>query len=122
MKAEKHLYDHVLYDSTNERNFAAELEADDQVLMYVKLPKSFTISTPVGRYNPDWAIIFRPGMAKHRFLIAETKGSGVSMQLRLIEESKIHCAREHFQSICGDSVAYEVVDSFQTLLNKVMEG
>lgn len=121
MKAEKHLYDHVLYDSTNERNFAAELEADDQVLMYVKLPKSFTISTPVGRYNPDWAIIFRPGMAKHRFLIAETKGSGVSLQLRMIEESKIHCAREHFQAICGDSVAYEVVDSFQTLLNKVME-
>lgn len=120
MKAEKHLYDHVLYDSTNERDFAAELEADDQVLMYVKLPKRFTISTPVGRYSPDWAIIFRPGMAKYRFLVAETKGAGTPMQLRMIEESKVHCARVHFQAICGDSVAYEVADSYQALLDKVM--
>lgn len=120
MKTQKHLYDHVIYDSTNERDFAAELEADDQVLMYVKLPKSFTISTPVGRYSPDWAIIFRPGPAKYKYLVAETKGSGAPMQLRLVEESKIHCAREHFRAICGDSVAYEVVDSYQALLDMVM--
>ena len=120
MKAEKHLYDHVLYDSTVERDFAAELEDDDRVLMYVKLPKSFTISTPVGRYSPDWAIIFRTGMAKYRFVVAETKGAGTPMQLRLVEESKIHCAREHFRAICGNSVAYEVVESYQTLLDKVM--
>ena len=120
MKAEKHLYDHVLYDSTVERDFAAELEDDDRVLMYVKLPKSFTISTPVGRYSPDWAIIFRTGMAKYRFVVAATKGAGTPMQLRLVEESKIHCAREHFRAICGNSVAYEVVESYQTLLDKVM--
>ena len=120
MKAKKHLYDHIVYDSSNERKFATDLDTNTDVAVYVKLPDGFYISTPVGRYNPDWAIAFYEGKVKHIYFVAETKGSMRSMQLRLIEESKIHCAREHFKAISDDNVMYEVVDSYKTLLEKVM--
>ena len=120
MKTKKHLYDHVVYDSSNERTFAENLETSSDVAVYVKLPDGFYISTPVGKYNPDWAIAFYEGNVKHIYFVAETKGSMNSMQLRQIEESKIHCAREHFKAISGDNVVYDVVDSYRSLLDKVM--
>ena len=119
MKANKHLYDHIVYDSTNERDFAEKLDTDTSVAVYVKLPDGFYISTPVGHYNPDWAIAFYEGSVKHIYFVAETKGSMKSMQLRFIEESKIHCAREHFKAISSGNVAYEVVDSYKALLDIV---
>lgn len=119
MKAKKHLYDHIVYDSTNERDFATELDVNKDVAVYVKLPDGFYISTPVGHYNPDWAIAFYEGTVKHIYFVAETKGSMNSMQLRLIEESKIHCAREHFKAISNGEVVYDVVDSYKTLLDIV---
>ena len=120
MKAQRHLYDHIVYDSTNERDFAADLDTNTDVAVYVKLPDSFYIATPVGHYNPDWAIAFYEGTVKHIYFVAETKGSMSSMQLRLIEESKIHCAREHFKAISNGNVVYDVVDSYQALMDKVM--
>ena len=121
MKAKKHLYDHIVYDSSNEQAFATELDTNTNVAVYVKLPDGFYISTPVGHCNPDWAIAFYEGTVKHIYFIAETKGSMNSMQLRLIEESKIHCAREHFKAISSGEVVYDVVDSYKTLLEKVMK-
>lgn len=122
MKAKKHLYDdHIVYDSSNEQAFATELDTNTNVAVYVKLPDGFYISTPVGHYNPDWAIAFYEGTVKHIYFVAETKGSMNSMQLRLIEESKIHCAREHFKAISSGEVVYDVVDSYKTLLEKVMK-
>ncbi len=121
MKAKKHLYDHIVYDSTNERNFAANLDTNTDVAVYVKLPDGFYISTPVGRYNPDWAIAFYEGKVKHIYFVAETKGSMRSMQLRQIEKSKIHCAQEHFKAISNGNVVYDVVDSYKSLLEKVMK-
>lgn len=121
MKAKKHLYDHIVYDSTNERDFVSDLDTNSNVAVYVKLPDGFYISTPVGHYNPDWAIAFYKGSVKHIYFVAETKGSMSSMQLRLIEESKIHCAREHFKAISGEDVVYDVVDSYTSLLDKVMK-
>ena len=120
MKADKHLYDHILYDSTNERDFAKDLDVDSHVAVYVKLPDGFYISTPVGRYNPDWAIAFYEGKVKHIYFVAETKGSMRSMQLRDIEKAKIHCAREHFKAISSGDVVYDVIDGYQALLDKVM--
>jgi type III restriction enzyme len=120
MAAKKHIYDHVLYDSANERVFAENLDTSGEVAVYVKLPSGFFISTPVGKYNPDWAIAFYEGKVKHIYFVAETKGSMSSMQLRKIEEAKIHCAREHFKAIGGDSVVYDVIDSYDSLMNKVM--
>ena len=121
MKAKKHLYDHIVYDSSNEKAFASELDTNTNVAVYVKLPDGFYISTPVGHYNPDWAIAFYEGTVKHIYFVAETKGSMNSMQLRLIEESKIHCARKHFKIISNGEVVYDVVDSYKTLLEKVMK-
>lgn len=119
MKAKRHLYDHVVYDSTNELEFATELDSNKDVAVYVKLPDGFYISTPVGHYNPDWAIAFYEGTVKHIYFVAETKGSMNSMQLRLIEESKIHCAREHFKAISNNEAVYDVVDSYKSLLDIV---
>ena len=120
-KANKHLYDHVVYDSTNERDFATALDTSTDVAVYVKLPDGFYISTPVGHYNPDWAIAFYEDNIKHIYFVAETKGAMNSMQLRLIEEAKIHCAKEHFKAISGENVVYDVVDSYTSLMEKVMK-
>lgn len=116
MKADKHLYDHVVYDSENERRFAEELEASQEVAVYVKLPRQFYISTPVGNYTPDWAIAFKKGTVKHIYFVAETKGSADTGELREIEKAKIHCAKEHFKAISGENVIYDVVDGYQKLL------
>ncbi|OPY58719.1 MAG: hypothetical protein A4E56_03356 [Pelotomaculum sp. PtaU1.Bin065] len=120
MATKKHLYDHILYDSSNERTFAESVDTSNEVAVYVKLPKGFFISTPVGKYNPDWAIAFHEGKVKHIYFVAETKGSMSTMQLREVEKAKIHCAREHFKAISTDSVVYDVVDSYAALLDKVM--
>ena len=120
MAAKKHLYDHIIYESGPERAFAENVDTSNEVAVYVKLPRGFFISTPVGKYNPDWAIAFYEGKVKHIYFIAETKGSMSTLQLRGIEDAKIHCAREHFKAISTDSVVYDVVDSYKELLNKVM--
>ena len=86
----------------------------------MKLPNEFYIATLVGYCNPNWASAFYEGCVKHIYFVAETKGSMSSMQLRLFEQSKIHCAREHFKAISGDHVVYNVVDSYKSLLEKVM--
>ncbi|MEX1115325.1 MAG: restriction endonuclease subunit R, partial [Akkermansiaceae bacterium] len=118
-KAEHHIYDYVFTDSTNERTFVGELDASAEVVVYAKLPKSFFIPTPVGNYNPDWAIAFKQDKVKHVYFIAETKGDMSSMQLRKIEESKIDCARKFFAKITSDQVRYEVVDGYGKLMELV---
>ena len=119
MKVEKHLFDYLIYDAANEKAFAEELDAAQEVAVYVKLPDGFYISTPVGHYHPDWAIAFREGTVKQIYFIAETKRTTNSMQLRLIEEAKLHCAREHFKAISKEGVVYDVVDSYESLMQKV---
>jgi len=121
IQAKKHLYDYVIYDSNNEKKFVSELDISDKVAVYIKLPNGFYINTPVGKYNPDWAIAFYEGMVKHIYFVAETKGDLSSMQLRKIEELKVYCAREHFKEISNSEVKYEVVDSYNALLNEVMK-
>ncbi len=121
VKTKKHLYDHVLYDSANEKNFAQELDANNDVAVYVKLPNGFYISTPVGKYNPDWAIAFYEGNVKHIYFVAETKGSLSSLQLRDIEKAKIHCAKEHFKAISNGSVVYDIVDGYDELMNLLVK-
>ncbi|MDW7675587.1 MAG: DEAD/DEAH box helicase family protein, partial [Bacillota bacterium] len=74
IEAKKHLFDHIIYDSNKEKEFAAELENSNEVAVYVKLPSGFYINTPVGKYNPDWAIAFHDDEVKHIFFVAETKG------------------------------------------------
>ena len=120
MRAEKHLYDYIVYNSSNERDFAADLDTSADVAVYVKLPDEFYISTPIGRCTPDWAIAFHDGSAKHIYFVAETKETMKSTQLKLLEEFKLHCAREHFKAISGDDVVYDVVDSYTSLMERTV--
>ncbi len=118
-KAARHVYEYVLTDSKNEKKFVELLDKGDEVVVYAKLPRGFSIPTPVGNYNPDWAIAFQDNKVKHVFFVAETKGSLSSMELREIEQRKIECARKFFSKITSDKVKYEVVDTFEKLMEVV---
>ena len=121
----KHITDYVftdgIADESNEKKFAAELEAAKEVCVYAKLPRSFKIPTPVGNYSPDWAIAFKKGTVKHIFFVAETKGSMDTMELREIEKAKINCAKKLFNDISKSNVRYHEVASYSDLLN-CMQG
>jgi len=121
----RNIYDFVLPDSNSsvERQFATELDVCGDVVVYAKLPRGFLIPTPVGDYNPDWAISFKEGTVKHIYFVAETKGSMSSMELREIEKTKIQCARKFFDEMnkryAPENVKYDVVDSFGKLMELV---
>ena len=119
-KLKHHVYDYVVTDSNVERRFAEELDTSSEVVVYAKLPRGFLIPTPVGDYNPDWAISFKEGSVKYIYFIAETKGSMSSMKLREIEKTKIACARKFFDEIgrqvSEDRVKYDVVTSYEKLM------
>ena len=113
----------MITDSKIEREFVKELDTSTDVVVYAKLPRGFFIPTPVGDYNPDWAISFKEGAVKHVYFVAETKGSMSSMDLRPIEETKIQCARKFFDEINRkfepQNVKYDVVNSFGKLMELV---
>ncbi|MFM5708479.1 type III restriction-modification system endonuclease [Aeromonas veronii] len=122
-KLRRHIYDYVVTDSNIEREFVKELDTSNEVVVYAKLPRGFLIPTPVGDYNPDWAISFKEGAVKHIYFVAETKGSISSMDLREIEKTKIKCARKFFDGMnrrfAPENVKYDVVDSFGKLMEVV---
>jgi type III restriction enzyme len=106
------LYDHVIVDSGVERKFVEDLEARADIKLYVKLPRWFKVPTPVGEYNPDWAVVKigadEFGNPKERlFLVAETKGQTERGKLRPSEQRKIDSATRHFIGALG--VAYKAV-------------
>lgn len=119
IRTKKHLYNYVVYDSATEREFAEHLEVSQDVAVYVKLPKTFYIPTPVGKYTPDWAIAFYKDNVKHIYFIAETKGTMDDMQLRYDEDAKIECAKEHFKVVSDGDVSFDKVDSYQKLLELI---
>ena len=112
----KHIYDFLTTDSAIEKEFAENLEQATEVIVYAKLPKSFYISTPVAHYSPDWAIVLDKEKVRHIYFVAETKGSDDVNQLRDIEKLKIHCAQEHFRTISGNEVKFDVITNYSKLL------
>lgn len=121
IESEKSLYDLVVVDSEGiEKSFAESLEQEDDVVVYSKLPNGFYINTPMGKYNPDWAVAFREGSVKHVYFVAETKGNDIEVsQLRGSEDAKIECAHRHFATISTGEVVYSVVKTYQDLYNVV---
>ena len=125
----KHIYDFASTDSKIEREFIEELDTRSEIEVYAKLPRGFTIPTPLGPegYNPDWAIAFKEGTVKHILFIAETKGSMSTMQLKTIEKAKIDCATKFFErleqevksDVPSEKVKFSMVASYPDLLNKV---
>ncbi|WP_198335765.1 type III restriction-modification system endonuclease [Psychrobacter celer] len=130
LKVSRHVFDYVKTDSGKEREFALELEgAVDDVAVYAKLPDRFKIPTPVGDYNPDWAIAFNEGKVRHIYFVAETKGSMIDADLREKEKYRIESAKKFFEAInmkagenndlADQTVKYDVIDSFDELLKLV---
>lgn len=118
-EAKKHLYDKVRVDSDIEKYFARDLDVQENVEMYVKLPGGFYINTPVGKYNPDWAIVLNEPNHKHIYFIAETKGvsDNITLSLKGVENAKIESARQHFKVISNNEVTYNVVDSYEKMMD-----
>ncbi len=121
IESTKSLYDLVVLDSMGtEKNFAESLEHEDDVVVYTKLPNGFYINTPMGKYNPDWAVAFREGSVKHVYFVAESKGNDLQVsQLRGSEESKIECARRHFKAISDNGYIYDVAKDYKKLYDIV---
>lgn len=102
-------YEYIVYDSRVEEQFAAALDASDQVQCFIKLPAWYTVDTPVGTYNPDWAISIRDD--DRVYLVRETKGTADTAELRPAEQQKIACARRHFEAIEVDYAVTTDVNS-----------
>lgn len=99
LKADKAVYEHVVCDSDTERTFADQLEKSDAVKVYAKLPGWFTIPTPLGPYNPDWAVLVEIDGEERLYFVVETKSTSFADELRAREEGKIRCGEAHFQAL-----------------------
>ena len=110
----KNIYDHVIYDSEIEKNFAIDAENDDDVILYAKLPSRFKVDTPIGNYNPDWAVVLNTDEGEKLYFVAETKGTENINDLKGSEKKKILCGRKHFEVI-DSGIKYEVVKELKTL-------
>lgn len=110
----KTLYDHIEIDSEVERRFAKGLDDNQRVRFFMKLPAWFVVDTPIGPYNPDWAIVF--GDSERVYLVRETKGSVDPEEIRGREGTKIRCARQHFAAI---DVDYAVTASVEDMVGKL---
>lgn len=112
------IYEHVVYDSATERDFADALEKDDDVVLYAKLPGWFKVPTPLGSYNPDWAVLVNKDGTRRMYFVVETKSSLFTDDLRSKESAKIECGKAHFTALAvGENPArYVVATSFQDVL------
>ena len=130
LASKKAIQDYVFVDGTakdgesNEMKFARNLEAQEDVKVYAKMPKGFYIPTPMGKYSPDWAIVYESNGQKGVYFIAETKGSLDSLSLRKVEEAKINCAKTLYNTK-NSKVAYDKVHTYEDFMNdviRILEG
>jgi type III restriction enzyme len=97
LQVEHSVYEYVPYDSELEREFARRLDQREDIKLFVKLPGWFEIDTPVGKYNPDWAILKHNGQAL--YLVRETKATRDVLKLRPSEADKVRCGQKHFEAL-----------------------
>ena len=110
MDTRKSIYEHVVYESTTERDFANALEKNDAIKLYAKLPGWFKIRTPLGSYNPDWTVLVEEDGTQRLYFVVETKSSLFTDERRHKENAKIECGRAHFQALTvGENPARYVV-------------
>lgn len=118
LDAERSVYEKVIYEHGTEAKFANDLENNSAVKVYAKLPGWFKVTTPLGSYNPDWAVLIDTEEAERLYLVVETKGSTLQDDLRLTEAYKIKCGKEHFQAlgVRENPARYEVATRLDQLL------
>jgi type III restriction enzyme len=117
LESEKSVFDHVVYDSDVEEEFARSFERSDNVKVYAKLPGWFRIDTPLGTYNPDWAVLVEMDGQERLYFVVETKGSQFTDVLRPTEQAKIDCGKEHFKAL-GSETEFVVADSYETFIEQ----
>ena len=124
MDTQKSIYEHVVYDSTTERDFADALEKNDAIKLYAKLPGWFKVPTPLGSYNPDWAVLVEEDGAQRLYFVVETKSSLFTDDLRDKEGAKSECGKAHFHALAvGENPArYVVARSVGDLLTEAAKG
>ncbi len=118
IEAQKSVYEYVVYDSDNEAEFAQKFEANEDIKLYAKLPDWFKISTPLGSYNPDWAVLIGKDGDKKLYFVIETKANVSEQALRQTEYQKIKCGKKHFEAL-GNAVVYQATDDFNKFVESV---
>ncbi len=118
LESKKSVFNHVVYDSDVEADFARSFELSDDIKVYAKLPGWFKIDTPLGSYNPDWAVLVELDGQPRLYFVVESKGSLFSEALRVSENAKIKCGREHFKALESD-VGFMIANNFTTFSEKV---
>lgn len=118
IESDKSVYDYVVYDSDVEAEFARKFENNNSVKVYAKLPKWFAIPTPLGNYNPDWAVFIEKNGEEKLYFVVETKGNILAEELRLREISKIACGRKHFKAL-GNDIKFEEHDNFAEFIENI---
>ncbi len=121
VSAKKSVYQRIIYESVSvEKSFAEDLEVNEAVKVYAKLPSWFKIPTPLGSYNPDWAILIEDNDQKKLYFVVETKSSNYLDDLRIIEKAKIDCGHKHFKAL-GEDARYMVANSYDNFINQAFE-
>lgn len=119
VKVEHSVYDYVVYDSSSvEKPFAVALDNDPDVKMFFKIPDRFKVETPIGTYNPDWAVYFVKNGEEKLYFILETKGSTSFMDLRTREQLKIHCGKKHFEAL-DNGIEMQVATNWSQVKEKL---
>ena len=118
LEAKHSIYDYIIYDSDNEKSFAKKLDDDEEVKLFAKLPSWFKIKTPIGNYNPDWAILVGEEGEEKMYLVVETKGTIEYLGNRPTESFKIQCGKEHFKAL-DNGVNFTESDSYDTFKKEV---
>jgi type III restriction enzyme len=118
LESKKSVFDHVVYDSDVEEEFARWFELSDEIKVYAKLPGWFKIDTPLGSYNPDWAVLIDMDGKERLYFVVESKGSLFTDALRPTEQAKIDCGREHFKALETD-VGFMVANNYTTFSDKI---
>ena len=118
-ESHRSIYDYVVYDSDVERGFAERLENNESVKVYAKLPDWFKVPTPLGSYNPDWAVVIEDNGQNRLYFVVETKGSIEGKDLRPKELAKIQCGEKHFAAL-GNDTKFLKADSFQRFAERAI--
>ena len=108
----------MIYDSDIKRKFVEDFERQESVKLYAKLPKWFHINTPLGKYNPDWAVLIEKDGKEKLYFVVESKGNLFQEELRPVEMGKIRCGKEHFAAL-SSNVNFAVSNDLKTLIDTI---
>jgi len=113
-ESQKSPYNYVVYDSSVESKLATQFEQSKNISVYAKLPDWFKIETPLGTYNPDWAVLWKDKDDEKLFFVVESKGSTGLFDLRPKEQAKIDCGKEHFKALGSEMIVASTIDDVES--------